>query len=276
MDDLYILVNNEPTGPFSIEQLKAMLEDNEIPTDTLFARGGMATWEPLSNCIGMPGKQEIQNQIPPDTLGALFAQFSASFETLATFRGAGDWKCQVADILKKLPGALQSLDRQIAAKAQELSEAKRQFQEQSFLKRAFGSHQSEAAIAQQINNLQCERNHLIGSGQELQQKSDLLPDSRPIRDILIKEIRSRIKELKIEKKQAAMSMTEIRRDARVASDGAGKDWLGLYDSSLAARERRGIRHAKENALQPYENAKENLERQILFLEKRIIWLERLE
>jgi hypothetical protein len=67
----------------------------------------------------------------------------------------------------------------------------------------------------------------------------------------------------------------LRREARIASDGAGKTWLGLYDSEQAATERRGIRHAKEQALHAYENTKESVERQVIALEKHLIWLENL-
>ena len=71
-------------------------------------------------------------------------------------------------------------------------------------------------------------------------------------------------------------MTEIRRDARIKSDGAGITWIGFYSSTLASDQRRWIRHDKEAALRPHEDVKESIDRQLIAYEKLLIWLENFE
>ena len=83
-------------------------------------------------------------------------------------------------------------------------------------------------------------------------------------------------------------MAAIRQDARTQSANAGKTGLfgpysllqisqgEFYDSSLAARRRRGIRQEKEAALAPFESKKAELEQQLMNIERRLLWVERFE
>jgi hypothetical protein len=50
-DQLYILVDNQETGPFSLQDLGQMVENGEIPPDTLYTAPGMSGWEPLSSAV---------------------------------------------------------------------------------------------------------------------------------------------------------------------------------------------------------------------------------
>ncbi len=108
-----------------------------------------------------------------------------------------------------------------------------------------GDHNSEERIESEIQSLQDKKTHIAELAQSVRDKIGTFPRSSAERDKILKEIRTHIKELKVQKKEAALTMAEVKRNARIASDGAGKSWLGLYDSSLAAAQRRGIRHAKE-------------------------------
>jgi hypothetical protein len=43
-----VAVKGEQRGPFSLEQLRAMIAEGRLPPDTLFWRPGMANWTPMS------------------------------------------------------------------------------------------------------------------------------------------------------------------------------------------------------------------------------------
>ena len=47
MNNLYLLINNTVSGPFSIDSIKEMLAVGAIGDDTLIAAEGSANWEPL-------------------------------------------------------------------------------------------------------------------------------------------------------------------------------------------------------------------------------------
>ena len=83
-------------------------------------------------------------------------------------------------------------------------------------------------------------------------------------------------------------MSSIRQEARKQSAEAGKTGLfgpdsliqvgqgQYYDSSLAAQQRRAIRHAKEDALAPFESTKAEVEQELGKIEKRVLWIEKFE
>ena len=54
MADTYLHLNGEQKGPFSAEQLRAMLASGEITPDTLAWREGMSEWSRVSTVLGPP------------------------------------------------------------------------------------------------------------------------------------------------------------------------------------------------------------------------------
>jgi hypothetical protein len=283
MKDLYIVINDEQAGPFTLADLQTMVDAGEISTETLYAKPGVSSWERLSTILPVAAAREARAedgvqraQVQPEGEISRCERLSESLQTLSTYAGAREWTKKVAEEVNALPATLRCFDQIIAAELVNLDEEKRRFEQQSLLKRTFSSHGPEEAVAGRISVHRQQRAHLVKLVEGMQQKAVLVPSSTTTRDLLLKEIRHHMKELRAKKKEATAAMTAIRREARVASDGAGKTWIGLYDSSLAADQRRGIRHAKEETLRPYEDAKETIERQMMALEKHLIWLEQFE
>ncbi|MGO9202301.1 MAG: hypothetical protein ACLQM8_17380 [Limisphaerales bacterium] len=100
-----------------------------------------------------------------------------------------------------------------------------------------------------------------------------MPKTETAKNLLVKKLRHRKKELQADKRKETTTMAGIRREARVQSVSAGKTWLGSYDSLLAADQRRAIRNAKESALGPHEEAAAAIERQIMNIESILLWLD---
>ncbi|AFZ57146.1 hypothetical protein H6G54_09985 [Anabaena cylindrica FACHB-243] len=110
--------------------------------------------------------------------------------------------------------------------------------------------------------------------EKLQEFIDFTPNSPKEQKILLKELKQQKKELQLQKRELIANMRSIQADSRSRSIYAGRDFLGIYNSKLAAHERRRIRYQKEKALRPSEDMKVAIDRQILQIDKDIIWVEK--
>ncbi|MTJ50517.1 hypothetical protein [Dolichospermum sp. UHCC 0259] len=110
--------------------------------------------------------------------------------------------------------------------------------------------------------------------EKLQECIDFTPNSIKEQKILLKELKQQKKELQLKKRELTANMRSIQADSRSRSIYAGRSFLGIYDSKLAAHKRRRIRYQKEEALRPSEDIKAAIDRQILQIDKDILWVER--
>jgi hypothetical protein len=109
--------------------------------------------------------------------------------------------------------------------------------------------------------------------EKLQEAIDFTPNSPTEQKLLLKELRQRKKELQLQKREIAVSAKQIREEARLKSVHAGR-FLGIYNSKLASIERRSIRYRREALVAPSEDVKASIDRQILQIDKDILWAER--
>jgi hypothetical protein len=109
--------------------------------------------------------------------------------------------------------------------------------------------------------------------EKLQEAIDFTPNSPTEQKLLLKELRQRKKELQLQKREVAASAKQIREEARLKSVHAGR-FLGIYNSKLASIERRSIRYRREALVAPNEDVKVSIDRQILQIDKDILWVER--
>jgi hypothetical protein len=65
MADIYLHLNGEQKGPFSSEQVRAMLVSGEITPDTLAWRAGMSEWSRVSAVVGPPPAPVPGAPLPP-------------------------------------------------------------------------------------------------------------------------------------------------------------------------------------------------------------------
>ena len=169
----------------------------------------------------------------------------------------------------------------------ELQQSNADFQRQSLFKRIWEPNKNARVIEVEIDSykrqivpLRAEEVKLSDTSAKLQKFMDyvaeLAPQSPEHKAQILKALKLEKKELQMEKKEATTTMTAIRHEARVAGSEAGKTWLGFYDSELAAAQRRGIRHAKEESLAPYESTKEELASKIIGIERRILFVEKFQ
>jgi len=200
----------------------------------------------------------------------------ADFKTLSTFAQVTAWDERAGLEVDRIANVI----RELTAEGNRQREAIRQIQQdraaKPLLARAFSGNKEEKAAAKTVEQIERHMAALETLATELQQSIDFSPNSPDEQKALIKELRQRKKELQLKKREVVSNMQALRSEARQQSTIAGNTWLGLYNSKLAARERRQIRYNKETALRPQESAKAAIERQILQVERDILWAEKFK
>lgn len=179
-----------------------------------------------------------------------YVQLMLEFKKLSTFADVSEWDKLAELEIKKIVDAIQSLETEFAIQAKVIDRLK-------------------------INELKTKYIVVLENmADKLQEAIDFTPNSSKEQKVLLKELRQKKKELQLEKREVATNMRAIQASARSRSAYAGRGFLGIYNSKLATHERRIIRYQKEAALRPSEDSKAAIERQILQIDRDILWVER--
>ncbi|UJB70728.1 hypothetical protein HRE53_06635 [Acaryochloris sp. 'Moss Beach'] len=178
-----------------------------------------------------------------------YKELMDAMRNLSTFSDVEDWDSQAEIELNKLANCIQTLEKEISSHSQYIGRRKIE-------------HFKDKYILPMEN-----------WAEELQSSIDFTPNSVHEQKLLLKELRYRKKELLLQKRELSAEAKEIRNNSRVRSVKAGR-FLGIYNSKMAASERRLIRYQREAQVAPYEDLKTSIDRQILSIDKKIIWVER--
>ena len=195
---------------------------------------------------------------------------------LTTFAEVNSWDARAQTEVERIVPVLRELDNEITRQSRTLEDEKRARLEKPFLKRLFSSRGREESTALLIKRLGEYREVLDTMATKMQETIDFTPNSPREQKVLLNELRERKKHLQIKKRELAANIREIRQEARQMSANAGEGFLGTYSASLAASQRRELRFERDEAMRPYEDEKSAVERQILQIDKDILWAERLK
>jgi chromosome segregation ATPase len=209
-------------------------------------------------------------QIPPE-IQKLFDKYP----TLNTFAEVAIWDDLVNKEIEKLTTSINSNDSVIRQKTQALEQAEQERQRKPAILRIFISHDNEKKFMAEIEELKTRNEQLHNLIEELRSKTDITPNNPEEQAALLKELNLERKELQLKIREINEQMRQIRTDARQKSAGLPNILRGaLGGSQYQASARRNIRYQKEAALSPHEDAKTEIEREILRVEKDILWVER--
>ena len=201
----------------------------------------------------------------------------AQFDGLRTFDDVARWDAAALDTalnLQKVAEQTRLHQQGLYAQADELARARAAA---PFFKRMFSSRAPERTLRIEAEHISAMLQQLGQMIDDLLERIDYTPNDEKERKALLKELRAEKKELQVQKREIAAHKRAVNHAARAASASAGiqQGWIfTTYDSKQAAAERRAIRRQKIADLAPYENAKTLIERQILDLDRRIMWVER--
>ena len=201
-------------------------------------------------------KRAAQNKLTSMAEGILqksrFQLLINEFKELSTFTAVIDWDKRAEVEIKSLINCIHLFDLELNQQSKILSEPTITIYQMKY------------------------RTTMENRAEKLQEAIDFTPNSLTEQKLLLKELRQRKKELQLQKREVAASAKQIRREARMKSSHAGRVLGIVYNSKLAATERRSIRYRKEAALLPHEDLMSSLERQILQIDKDIFWVERFK
>jgi hypothetical protein len=196
----------------------------------------------------------------------------AEFKDLSTLTEASEWDQHAQAEVEKINLVIRYLKDNLAQRTKDLAQMQKDRDAKPFLSRIFASTKPEQEISQEIDQVQKQITNLMEMGDKLSDAIDFTPNSPEEKKALLTELRIHKKELEADKREVALTMNAIRADARQKS--ADIDGRASYDSKSASRDRRQIHYEKEAALQPHEDAKAAIERQIIQVEKDILRVEK--
>jgi vacuolar-type H+-ATPase subunit I/STV1 len=205
-----------------------------------------------------------------------FREFMAQFRMLSTFAAVESWDRQAQTEVERILGVIRGLDMEMAQQAQTVEQLRQSKSEKSLMGRLLSSGKEEKELTQRIEKYREYKTTLGKMASQLQESIDFTPNSPEEQKVLLKELRQRKKELQVEKREIAATMKAVRTDARQQSAQAGRVFGVFHDSKLAAIERRSIRYSKESALRPHEDAKATIERQLVQVDRDILWAEKFQ
>lgn len=194
----------------------------------------------------------------------------AAVNGLSSFSEVAAWDQQaeklIVDISESLDVAacdLKLLDRGLVTAEQERRGG-------SLLMRFFRSKE-ERRIAATMEALVLWITRLKSLARNLSEKIDFTPNNPEEQKQLVRDLKLRKKDLAIEKREIAATMREIKAGAR-AEAASAVGFLG--GSQRTKEERRQIYLQAEAEQRPHESEKARIEREILQLDRLILWAER--
>lgn len=206
-----------------------------------------------------------------------FTSLMTEYKGLLTFEQVAVWDQRANIEAENIVNAIQRVDSRRADLSRSLEQSKQERAEENFITRLFSGRKTEKALEQLAEHLSQYKTSLEGMASQLQEAIDFTPNSPGEQAALLKELKARKKELQIEKREVAAEMKAIRTGATKQSAEAGMLFGGvIYDRKIAANQRRGIRYEKEATLRPHENAKTAIERQMLQVDRDILWVEKFK
>lgn len=198
-------------------------------------------------------------------------------DSLSTFDDVNAWDSAAEAEVAKIRAYLAKLDDFERSLGEIEQRARTLRAQRPLLKRVFARAPWKRDARARRNFMKAARLKLPDLVDELQALIDKTPNSREEQQEMLKELRLVKKELNAEKRQVNEAMRQIRTDARQQGAKVGSG-LGLFLSTSTSRrlDRMSIRLGKEAALSPHEDAKGALERQLLVVERALLWVERFK
>jgi hypothetical protein len=208
-------------------------------------------------------------------LQASAIELLARFLDLSTFVETFQWDADARALILLLEQEKQDLMENKAREQQSLKLAREERDSKPFIKRIFASKKNEnkhEANSRQIDQAYDSINTTIDT---ILDQVDITPNSISEQKAMLKELGLRKKELALEKRSLNESVRLINLEAQRSMSDITEDSGWIFGTS-ARDQRNKIRQQKEAELRPQEDAKAALTRQMIDLEKKILWVSRFK
>lgn len=207
-----------------------------------------------------------------DDYNALLREFSA----LSTFDRVSQWDARAQAEVDRLVEISQVLESEIEARARDLRQLLDERKERGFFAGLLASKTDEKELSKRISNCQHLRSSMSAKADRLQEMIDFTPNSAEEKAALLAELALRKRELQLNVRALSTAIGRAHSDARRASVEAGTGITALFGSKVVAAQRRQIRLQREAQLRPNESARDAIKRQILAVDRNILWVEKIK
>ena len=204
-----------------------------------------------------------------------YQRLVSAMEGLRTFAAVAGWDTEAQSEIARIETGVQALDSEIAARERVLEDAKHARASKGFVAKLFDSGKAVKASQIALDSAQANRRRYDEMAEKLQELIDFTPNDGGEQKALVKELKQYKKELALKKREVATEMKNVRVSARQASANIGGNYGNKWAGQMNASQRRSIRLQKEALLGPREDQKSALERQLVAVDRRILWAERL-
>lgn len=194
-------------------------------------------------------------------------------DKLASLAEVQSWDSAATELADRLTAASAALARE-AQECEKLLDAERaDLQSLPFFKRMIASRSRLRLIGKAHKELTEYESRLLAAADELQAFIEKTPDNaRQAKDI-IAELKSAKKELQAQRKEVALLKREVNQRARERNAAINNQWFA--NSKTKQVQRIGARLEKSAALNPLEDEMGRIDRNILEIDRSIIWIEKI-
>jgi hypothetical protein len=200
-----------------------------------------------------------------------YKELLPSFDNLENFSEAIQWDSDASSLIELFKNSISDFLEYQKSLQQELEIIKTERESKSFFMRSFSSKKSEKEHAESILDMAdvVKKTEIII--EKLQDLIDRTPNSKVEQKEMLNELKTIKKNLALEKREINESIRKVNVEARKSISKVTGISGGIF-GTVARAHRVSVRYQKEAALRPNEDAKAGINRQLLQVEKDILWV----
>ncbi|MBC7876627.1 MAG: hypothetical protein H7Y59_05590 [Anaerolineales bacterium] len=206
-----------------------------------------------------------------------FSALMFEHKGLFYFEDVAKWGIRAQEEVDRIIKVIEGLEADILHQGKELERENTVHAQKPFFSRIFTKNENGRAIGQLIQKLRDNKKNLSEMVSHLEEAIAFSPNSLEEQVNLAQELHHR--KIELQAKQIEVAVTkEIRAGAhqKGVHTVVNENSFGAYDAKRVPAQRRQIRYTKEALLQPRENVKAMIERQLAQLDRDILLAEKFK
>ncbi len=204
-----------------------------------------------------------------------YKELLSSFDNLESFSDAIQWDSDANSLIELFKVSIYDFLEFQKTLQHELEKTISVRKSKSFFGRNFSSTKSEKEHRKSIIKMDEVVNSTESVIEKLQELIDRTPNSKADQKEMLNELKTLKKDLSLEKREINETIRQVNVEAR-KSISRVTGMRGGTLGSVARFHRVNVRYQKEAALRPNEDAKAGINRQLLQIEKDILWVSRFK
>jgi hypothetical protein len=204
-----------------------------------------------------------------------YKELLSSFDNLETFSDTIQWDSDASSLIELFKDSVSDFLEYQKTMQQELEIIKAERESKSFFARNFSSKKVEKEHTDSILDMAdvVKKTEIVI--EKLQDLIDRTPNSKADQKEMLNELKTIKKNLTLEKREINESIRQVNVEARKSISKVTGISGGIF-GTVARAHRVNVRYQKEAALRPNEDAKAGINRQLLQVEKDILWVSRFK